>query len=97
MRKLIVGMLCAAGALSLGACAQKGSEASVERAVQRVNVVDESNLNDIMLTVGDPEQAVAYFSRASKQQPDRLDFKRDLAKSLIRAKRPQRPCPCGAR
>jgi Flp pilus assembly protein TadD len=60
----------------------------VQRAIKSVNVVDESNLNDIMLTVGDPNEAVAYFKKTSDEQPDRIDVKRGLAKSLIRANRP---------
>ena len=54
-----------------------------------VNVIDESNLNDIMLTVADPNEAVTYFSRASAENPDRLDLKRGLAQSLVRASRPE--------
>jgi Flp pilus assembly protein TadD len=41
-----------------------------------------------MLTVGDPNEAVAYFQRTAAQHPDRIDIKRGLAKSLIRAKKP---------
>jgi Flp pilus assembly protein TadD len=51
-------------------------------------VIDETNLNDIMLTVGDPAEAVNYFKQASAAAPDRIDLKRGLAKSLIRANRP---------
>jgi Flp pilus assembly protein TadD len=60
----------------------------VQRAIQSVNVIDETNLNDIMLTVGDPDEAVAYFNKAVTEQPDRIDLKRGLGKSLIRANRP---------
>ncbi|MEX0340437.1 MAG: tetratricopeptide repeat protein [Arenibacterium sp.] len=75
-----------AGSLVLSACAEKGEE-TVERAFQDVNVVDESDLNDVMLTVADPNEAVDYFNRSLKSQPDRIDFQRGLAKSLVRAKR----------
>jgi Flp pilus assembly protein TadD len=67
----------------------RGSDAQVNRALKSVNVIDESNLNDIMLTVGDPNESVNYFARASGENPDRVDLKRGLAKSLIRAQRPQ--------
>jgi Flp pilus assembly protein TadD len=76
--------LCA-GAL-LSACG-RGGDAEVNRALKSVNVIDESNLSDIMLTVGDPEEAVAYFSRTSGDNPDRIDLRRGLAKSLVRARR----------
>ena len=87
MRHPSLMILCLAGAVALSAC-NKNSDAEVQRAVKAVNVIDESNLNDIMLTVGDPNEAVAYFQKASAQQPDRVDLKRGLAKSLIRAGRP---------
>jgi len=50
-------------------------------------VVDETNLSDVMLTVADPNEAVAYFAKSAKQDPDRIDHQRGLASSLIRAKR----------
>ncbi len=70
----------------LAACDESGDE-TVERAFQEVNVVDESNLNDVMLTVADPNEAVTYFQRTIKQSPDRVELHRGLAKSLVRAKR----------
>ena len=80
-------MLCIGGLVLLGACGQTGKNADVERAMKGVNVIDETNLNDIMLTVADPNEAVDYFRRASQQDPSRIDFQRGLGKSLIRAKR----------
>jgi Flp pilus assembly protein TadD len=77
------------GSFGLAACNQPQSSAEVQRALKSVNVIDESNLNDIMLTVGDPKEAVAYFTKASAENPDRIDLKRGLAKSLIRAQQPQ--------
>jgi Flp pilus assembly protein TadD len=71
---------------ALAAC-EKSGDAQVERALDSVNVIDETNLNDIMLTVADPNEAVTYFRGASDEQPERLDLQRGLARSLIRAKR----------
>jgi Flp pilus assembly protein TadD len=85
MRHPILLTLCAA-AIGLSACEQSG-EAEVERALQDINVVDESNLNDVMLTVGDPDEAVRYFASASANDPGRIDLERGLAKSLVRARR----------
>lgn len=65
------------------------SDAEVERALKDVNVIDETNLNDVMLTVADPEEAVSYFQKASQQNPDRIDLKRGLGVSLVRAKKPR--------
>jgi len=79
------GMMGAvAAAIVLSGCANSGG-GDVSRAFDGVNVIDESNLNDIMLTVADPSEAVSYFSRASSENPDRIDLKRGLAVSLVRA------------
>ncbi len=87
MRQL-VGVLCLGSTVLLSACGDNQSNADVDRAFDTVNVIDESNLNDIMLTVADPNEAVAYFRRSTKEDPGRVDLMRGLAKSLIRAKRP---------
>ncbi|MFT4151707.1 MAG: tetratricopeptide repeat protein [Paracoccaceae bacterium] len=86
MRHPVILALCL-GTVALSAC-QRNSDAEVQRAIKSVNVIDESNLNDIMLTVGDPKEAVSYFQNAVSQSPDRIDLKRGLAKSLIRANQP---------
>lgn len=87
MRQPILLSTCLAGVLLVSACSDKSAEATVERAFQDVNVVDESNLNDVMLTVADPNEAVTYFQRTLQDNPDRVDLHRGLAKSLMRAKR----------
>ncbi|MFV2051702.1 tetratricopeptide repeat protein [Aliiroseovarius sp. YM-037] len=88
MRHPIIVSLCLTGAVALSAC-DKSGEAEVERAIQDVNAIDESNMSDIMLTVSDPNEAVAYFRRTAAQNPDRIDIKRGLAQSLVRARQPQ--------
>jgi Flp pilus assembly protein TadD len=72
-------------AAGLLAGCQNSGDAAAQRALDSVNVVDETNLNDVMLTVADPQEAVNYFTKASAEKPDRIDLKRGLAKSLIRA------------
>ncbi len=86
MRHPILIPVFLAGGLVLTACAEKGDE-TVERAFQDVNVVDENDLNDVMLTVADPNEAISYFRRTIKSNPNRIDLHRGLAKSLVRAKR----------
>lgn len=94
MRHPIFLTLCLGSAIALSACNKpKSGKEDVERAIADVNVIDESNLNDIMLTVGDPNEAVAYFKKASSAKPKRIDLKRGLAQSLIRAKRPAEAVP----
>jgi Flp pilus assembly protein TadD len=87
MRHPIFVSICVAGAVALSACEKEIDTAEMDRKFQGVNVVDESNLNEVMLTVGDPNEAVAYFQRAMAEKPDRIDLQRGLALSLVRAKR----------
>ncbi|SFN81270.1 Tetratricopeptide repeat-containing protein [Roseovarius lutimaris] len=86
MRHPILISLCVTGVIALSACEQS-TENDVDRAFQSINVVDETNLNDVMLAAADPNEAVSYFQRAVGEKPDRIDLLRGLGKSLIRAKR----------
>ncbi|PZR00545.1 MAG: hypothetical protein DI533_08295 [Cereibacter sphaeroides] len=88
MRRPVLIALCLGGTVALTGCNPGPTDAEVKRAVKSVNVIDESNLNDIMLTVADPNEAVNYFRGAIEQEPNRVDFKRGLAFSLVRASRP---------
>ncbi|SLN37490.1 Tetratricopeptide repeat protein [Pseudoruegeria aquimaris] len=90
MRHRFLVSICLVSSVALAACEKNvNADAEVERAVKDLNVIDETNLNDIMLTVADPDEAVAYFKKAALANPDRLDMKRGLAVSYIRAKRPR--------
>lgn len=86
MRQPLVIATAIATVLALTAC-QKNGDAEVARAMRDVNVVDEANLNEVMLTVADPNEAASYFSRAVANDPDRIDLMRGLAASLTRASR----------
>ncbi len=72
--------------LALAAC-NSASDADVERALDPLNVIDETNLSNIMLTAADPDEAVDYFRRAVDADPTRIDLQRGLATSLVRAGR----------
>ena len=85
MRQPIVLTLCVALA-GLSACSQTGED-QVEEALADINVIDETNLNEVMLTVADPNEAVRYFANANANDPGRIDLQRGLATSLIRAGR----------
>ncbi len=87
MRHPILLCICASSVLALSACDEKAGKSDVDRALSDLNVVDESNLGDVMLTVADPNESVKYFQRTLGEQPDRIDVRRGLAQSLIRAKR----------
>lgn len=86
MRQIFLVSACLAGGFFLSAC-EDSSDSTVERAFQDVNVVDETDLNDVMLTAADPNEAASYFSRSLQGNADRIDLQRGLAKSLVRAKR----------
>ena len=85
MAQKILVSFCVGSAFLLSACAQGTTEAEVERALKSVNVIDESNLNHVMLNATDPNEAVSYFRRASAENPDRIDLRRGLGVSLMRA------------
>ena len=97
MRHPILAMLCLGSALLVAGCGARSDEAEVERALKEVNVIDESNLSDIMLTVADPNEAVAYFRKSATAEPGRIDLHRGLAASLIRAKKPAQAAPVWAK
>ena len=88
MRHSAINALGLSAVMALAGCNQPNSDAEVQRALAEVNSIDQSNLSDIMLTVGNPDEAVTYFKSAATAQPDRIDLKRGLAKSLIRANHP---------
>lgn len=89
---------CAVAVAALIAgCSEQQDNATVERAFQDVNVVDEANLTDVMLTVADPNEAVAYFQRSVQEDPERIEFQRGLASSLVRAKRYSEAVPAYAK
>ena len=88
MRHPYIISACIAGAILVSGCAQEPTdEETVERAFQDVNVVDESDLSDVMLTVADPNEAIGYFQRTLRSDPTRIDIRRGLAVSYVRARR----------
>ncbi|MBZ4021250.1 hypothetical protein CKO11_02065 [Rhodobacter sp. TJ_12] len=89
MRHPIFYAALCGGTLALAGC-MGSDKTDVDRALDTVNAVDATNLSDIMLTVGDPNEAVAYFTRSTNESPDRIDLQRGLAKSLVRAGHPDR-------
>lgn len=83
MRRTIAA---AAGLLTLAACAVPPSgDAEVARALRQVDAAAGDGLDDVMMTVADPAEAVAHFRRASAASPDDVGPRRGLAASLVRA------------
>ena len=82
-----ITIIAGLGLLALAACGQNRDEDAVRDAMQEVNVIDEAGPSDVMLTVADPQEAVAYFTRALRENPGRVDLERNYAKALTRAGR----------
>lgn len=78
--------LALCGAISLAGCEAMNTKGNPTLEGD-VNVIDATELNDIMLTAADPNEAVIYFREALRKNPTRVDFERGLAQSLVRAKR----------
>ncbi|MEM9011875.1 MAG: tetratricopeptide repeat protein [Pseudomonadota bacterium] len=72
---------------ALAGCETEISEEFKQQSLGPVNVVDATNMNEIMLSVGDPDAAVEYFRNALAREPERTEFKRGYAQSLARAGR----------
>jgi len=92
MRQSPILLILLLAATGLAGC-EDPQKAEVERAQEAVNAIDESDLNNLMLTSTDSAQAVTYFERAVQEKPDRIDLKRGLAISLVRNKQVQSSIP----
>ncbi len=86
-RHPVLMVLCLSGTLGLAAC-QPSADTASKKALASIDEVDQANIDQIMLTMADPEEAVAYFTKAVASKPDDPALKRALAKSLIRAGKP---------
>lgn len=51
------------------------------------NIIDDARIENLLLSAGDPNDAVRYFEEALDHSPDRAEFRRGLALSLSRAGR----------
>lgn len=71
---------------ALAAC-QDSSKASVTRAIDSVSAIDQQNMAELMLSAGDPEEAVGYFATQLERSPDDITLQRGLARSLVRSGR----------
>jgi Flp pilus assembly protein TadD len=86
MRKALLAAACAVTALS--ACDRfRQEDTEVERSVDAIDVLNDVDLSDAVMQGADPHQAVAYFSRTASETPNRIDLRRGLAESLVRAGR----------
>lgn len=94
MRTPFRNVICLACVIGVTACGGTGNLfAKKQPEKTAINVIDATDLNDIMLTIADPNEAVNYFREALAKDPTRIDFQRGLAASLVRAKRATEALP----
>ena len=77
-RWLLLGLACPL----LAACLVQS-----EQPDQAVQAIGAANLESIMLTSADPEDAISYFSRQTTENPNDIGARRGLAQSLTRTGR----------
>lgn len=88
MRQPGVIVLCLIGAVSLAGCGRKAQEDKIQKEIANLSTKDEASLDAIEMTVANPQEAVAYFTKSVEKHPNRTQSKRYLAKSLVRANEP---------
>lgn len=71
----------------LSGCAD-GSRVDVARAVDAATRAEADGVRQVMLTVAEPDQAIAYFQGQIARDPEEVDHRRGLALSLMRGRRP---------
>jgi Flp pilus assembly protein TadD len=67
--------------LTLAGCAELTDEEK-NADLGPINAIDAAGLNDIMLNLADPAEAVAFFRDSLAEEPDRLDLKKKYAQAL---------------
>ena len=77
--------LLAGATIALSACEQ--AQQPPEANALAGNIIDDARIENLLLTAGDPADAVRYFEKALAEEPNRADFRRGLAVSLARAQR----------
>ena len=83
-----------AGALACAALAGcAGGGPGAERRPNELVEIDPAELNEVMLAVAEPGEAVAHFRRTAEARPGDAATRRGLATSLMRADRPEEAAP----
>lgn len=82
--------MCIICAFLISGCEQMRENPSFD---DDLDVIDETGLNDIMLTMADPNDAANHFQRLMAREPDDPEHMRGLAVSLVRARRAAEAAP----
>jgi Tfp pilus assembly protein PilF len=72
--------------LALAAC-ETAPQVDADEGFDEIDLIEEANLTDLMLSLSDPADAVSYFEAALTREPQRVDYKRGYAQALARAAR----------
>ena len=72
-----------------GCTGEYDADREAAKALGELNVLDENDLTELMLEVADPNEAANYFRKVLSENPERVDYKRGLGSSLLRARRPE--------
>ncbi|KIT16528.1 tetratricopeptide repeat protein [Jannaschia aquimarina] len=83
MRHKIVIALLAGGTMMLSACA--GRDGDVARALSGEK--EQREIDEIMLSVAPPQEAVAFFRKRLAEEPGEITHQRGLASALVRSKK----------
>lgn len=86
MRRALLAVTCVV--LVVSGCDRFRREPEVRRAdpaADAISVIEQVDLSDAVMQGANPQEAVAYFSRTTTEEPDRIDLRRGLARSLVRA------------
>ena len=71
--------------ISIAGCTEM-TDAEKNADLGPVNAIDATGLNDIMLNLADPTEAVSFFRDSLAQNPDRVDLKKGYAQALVQNK-----------
>ncbi len=74
------------GAFALSGCSEM-TDAEKNADLGGINAIDATELNDLVLTFADPEEAVAHFRDLVTNEPTNPEYQRGFAASLSRANR----------
>ena len=69
--------------IALTGCAEM-TDAEKNAELGDINVIDATGLNDIMLNLADPGEAVSFFKSSLAAEPGRVDLKKGYAEALVR-------------
>ncbi len=82
----LLAALLLGGLLGLSGCGEPG-QTDVTRAVSDAAAAEADSIREIMLTVAEPSEAVAYFQKNLSDDPGDIVDQRGLARSLVRGGR----------